>query len=163
MIRHGSVFERIQQLGIMAAEPMLQHIGSTAIPGIAAKPVIDMMLGVPDLEEARGAYCEPLRRAGYTFVEAFLERLPGRLFFYRETPAGERTHHLHIVRLNDPEWIRHLAFRDYLIAFPVLAKEYERLKLTLAKQYTDTVDYSDAKTDWIRGVEEDAIRWRHHG
>jgi len=153
---------RIEEL-LGLKQGRLQHIGSTAIRGIAAKPVVDLMLGCADVEAALSAYQQPLSLAGYTFVEAFRARFPGRLFFYRENEHGIRSCNLHIVVFGTRDWLRHLAFRDYLNAFPDVAKEYERLKFRLASEHSDTVSYSDAKSSWVQAVELRALAWRTDG
>jgi GrpB-like predicted nucleotidyltransferase (UPF0157 family) len=135
----------------------LEHIGSTAVPGLAAKPVIDMMLGVPSLDGVLDDLRLPLETAGFQWMEAFLQRMPERLFFFHDDSQGRRTGHLHVLERDGREWRRHLAFRDYLRAHPEVADEYERLKRELAPQFDDTIEYSDAKTLWIRRVEQRAL------
>lgn len=136
----------------------LEHIGSTAVPGIAAKPIIDLMLGVPDLSGALGQVRDPLARIGFQWMKAFLERFPNRLFFYRENSEGQRTEHLHVVERGSAEWFRHLAFRDFLRSHLEVAKEYEQLKRELVSKFDDTTLYSDAKTSWILQIEHRALR-----
>jgi GrpB-like predicted nucleotidyltransferase (UPF0157 family) len=145
------------QVAVQVENTVIEHIGSTAIPGLAAKPVVDIMLGLPSLDDPVGPIQEPLGNIGYLWMEAYLERLPNRLFFYRENSDGQRTEHLHVVVYEGPEWKRHLLFRDYLRAHPDVAGEYERLKRDLAPKFADTTRYSDAKTPWIRAIERRAL------
>jgi GrpB-like predicted nucleotidyltransferase (UPF0157 family) len=103
----------------------IHHIGSTSIPGIAAKPMIDMMAGVRDLEEARAAF-EPLFALGY-------EETPHRPRAHHfSKPAGEaHTHHLHLTEPGTDLWVERLAFRDALRSDPELVAEYQALKLQM--------------------------------
>ena len=106
----------------------IHHVGSTAIPGIAAKPVIDMIAGVRDLEESRAAF-EPLFALGY--VET--PHRPGTHHFSKPSAAAP-THGLHLTEPGSHLWEERLAFRDALRANPALAAEYEALKLGLLEE-----------------------------
>lgn len=137
---------------ILAALPgvQLEHIGSTAVPGLAAKPVIDMMLGVDDI--AQYADCViPLVMLGY---EHWGEHgIPGRHFFSREAADGARTHHVHLVAHGTPFWVRHLAFRDALRADAAQRDAYAALKGRLVAAHgADRAAYTEAKTDFIAQV-----------
>lgn len=103
----------------------IEHVGSTAIPGIAAKPMIDMMAGVRDLEEARAAF-EPLFALGY-------EETPHRprTYHFSKPAGGPWTHGLHLTEPGSDLWIERLVFRDALRTDRRLAVEYERLKLQM--------------------------------
>jgi GrpB-like predicted nucleotidyltransferase (UPF0157 family) len=135
----------------------IEHVGSTSVPGLAAKPILDLMAGVPSLDEARA--CIPAVEAlGYTYRPG--DSIPERVYFNRG-PEGARTHHLHMVVFGGAFWVRHIAFRDALRADPALAAEYATLKRRLATQYgSDRVGYTEAKTDFIRGVEARAMDMR---
>ncbi len=105
----------------------IHHVGSTSIPGMAAKPVIDMIAGVRDLEEARAAF-EPLAELDYGYVD---HRPDGHAFFkppYRPD-QWEHTHHLHLTVRGSDLWVERLAFRDALRADPALVREYSDWKL----------------------------------
>jgi GrpB-like predicted nucleotidyltransferase (UPF0157 family) len=136
----------------------MHHIGSTAIPGIAAKPVIDM-LGVVPAVEALDMHAHRLAALGY---EALGELgIPGRRYFRKDASDGARTHQLHAFAAGSPEIQRHLDFRDYLRAFPAEAAAYAALKKGLAERCGSDMDaYSDGKTEFIRGVERRAAIWR---
>jgi GrpB-like predicted nucleotidyltransferase (UPF0157 family) len=129
----------------------IHHIGSTAVPGLQAKPVIDMIALVNDLDDLDGLIAA-LARSGYQYPRAFNATLTGRRFLCYPTPAW-RTHHLHLV--DDPaELARYLRFRDNLRADPALAGEYAALKLALAERYReDREAYTEAKSPFIRRVE----------
>jgi GrpB-like predicted nucleotidyltransferase (UPF0157 family) len=128
----------------------IHHIGSTAIPGIAAKPSIDMMAGVRDLNEARAAF-EPLRELSYHYAP----HRPGiaHHFEKRSVGTGTPTYGLHLTEPGSDLWRERLAFRDALRADPGLAAEYEALKLRLAEEYRgDGVAYTDGKRAFVARV-----------
>ena len=125
----------------------LHHIGSTAVPGLRAKPVVDMIALVTDLEEFVG----PIVAAGYEYPSAYNATLEGRRWFCRPS-AAIRTHHLHLV--TDPQVLdRHLLLRDVLRRDPDLAAEYADLKLHLAQRFpNDREAYTHHKSDFINRV-----------
>lgn len=128
----------------------IQHIGSTAILNMAAKPVIDIQIAVRSLETMKRIAIEALQKAGYVYWSENPD--PTRMFFVKGMPpyGKQRTHHVHIVESTSREWIHKIAFRDYLIAHPALAKEYQALKISLASQYQyDREKYTDAKGEFI--------------
>jgi GrpB-like predicted nucleotidyltransferase (UPF0157 family) len=124
----------------------LHHFGSTAVPGLAAKPVIDMIALVDDLDAPITAL---VQRGGYQYPQAFNATLIHRRFLCYPT-AAHRTHHLHLV--DEPrELERRLHFRDRLRAEPVLAGEYVALKRALAERYADDREaYTEAKSEFIK-------------
>ncbi len=130
----------------------IEHVGSTAVPGLGAKPIIDTMVGVRSLDDAQ--QCIPLLAPiGYIYQPD--DTIPERVYF-NKGPA-QRHRHLHITVLGGDFWRRHLLFRDYLRRHPETAQAYERLKRDLAAQYgSDRIGYTDAKTDFIRSVEAKA-------
>ncbi len=135
----------------------IEHIGSTAVPGLAAKPIIDLMVGVHSLEKAQLAI-PALEALGYVY---WLEDpRPGRMFFVKGMPpyGRGRTHHIHIVEAYGEFWQRKL-FRDYLRAHPDEAKRYEALKRDLAARFPkDREGYTDGKAEYIQAVMEKALR-----
>ena len=136
----------------------LHHIGSTAIPGIVAKPVIDMLGIVPALD-ALDARAQRLAALGYEALGEY--GIPGRRYFRKDAPDGARTHQLHAFAVGSPEIQRHLDFRDYLRVFPAEAAAYAALKQGLAGSCgSDMRAYGDGKTEFIRAVERRAARWR---
>jgi len=130
----------------------LEHIGSTAVPDLPAKPVIDIMGVVTDLAIARERLVGPLEAAGYAFWAD--NPATDRLFFVKGLPpsAPRRTHHLHLME-DGPASRRHLAFRDYLRTHPDEARHYAALKAQLAERFrTDREAYTQAKAAYIDGV-----------
>lgn len=140
--------ERLRQaLGVHALE--IAHIGSTAVPGLAAKPLLDIMVAITSLEE-RGAVIPLLENAGYEFRPH--DTLPERLFFIAGVPEARRVN-LSLAKLGSAFWRDHLAFRDILRARPEVAAAYARLKADLAQQYPgDRLAYTAAKGEFITGV-----------
>lgn len=129
----------------------IHHIGSTAVPGLPAKPIIDLMAGIDDLdaaEQARGA----LEPEGWHFVPPDLDDRSWRRFFVKVEDEARRVH-LHLVRPNDPRWSEHLQFRDRLREDSQLAMEYAQLKRTLATEHSaDREAYTRAKALFIRSA-----------
>lgn len=124
----------------------VHHFGSTAVPGLAAKPVIDMIARVSDLDAPVAAL---VQGAGYQFPRAFNTTLSHRRFLCYPT-AAHRTHHLHLVD-EQGELERRLHFRDRLRADPVLTSEYAALKRTLAERYSDDREaYTEAKSEFVK-------------
>jgi len=146
----------------------VEHFGSTAIPGLSAKPIIDMLIEVPDLNETRRVIPTVLEAEGYDY---FWRPTSGSntppfyaWFIRRDSRTGARTHHLHMV---EPHFVQHwdrLLFRDYLISHPALAEEYERLKRRLATLHTqDRVLYTREKAAFIDSVTEAARKGLPNG
>lgn len=123
----------------------VQHFGSTSIPGIRAKPILDLMVGVRCLSIV-DRYRSLLGGIGYEYQAD--RQVPGGAFFAKGTP---RTHHLHVVEWNGWKWRQNPAFRDRLRNAPCLARSYEAEKMALASRYPgDRVSYTSAKADFIR-------------
>jgi GrpB-like predicted nucleotidyltransferase (UPF0157 family) len=134
----------------------LHHIGSTSVPGLAAKPIIDMLPVVRDIEAVDGLN-EALGELGYVARGEY--GVPGRRYF-RKGGEIHRTHQMHCFQRDNPGVARHLAFRDYLIAHPDEAEAYGRLKARLAQQFpTDIVGYMNGKDAFIKERERMALAW----
>jgi GrpB-like predicted nucleotidyltransferase (UPF0157 family) len=146
-------------LGVHAVS--IQHIGSTSVPGLAAKPIIDVMIAVPSLEEA-DAFCIQLMVAlGYEYVKKFEAEIPHRRYFRKSDETGVRTHHIHMVVINSDWWVDHLLFRDFLRADGNARRAYESHKRALSeREWNDSNDYAEAKTDFILKTMEDARAWK---
>jgi len=138
----------------------IEHIGSTAVPHLAAKPIIDILAGVKTMTEA-DLLLEPLCRHGYDTSAEFNATLPDRRWLMRHA-LGRRTHHLHLVIFGGDPWIRQLQFRDVLRADAAIAARYEHLKRDLAGQHGhDREAYTRAKTAFIHEVLANAA-WANH-
>jgi GrpB-like predicted nucleotidyltransferase (UPF0157 family) len=148
-----------EEAGILRAllDPVLlvgvEHFGSTAIPGLAAKPIIDILVAVRSLPEARAKVIEPLERIGYVFWAE--NPKTDRMFLVRGMPPyGERrTHHIHICEPTAEPWLEGLPFRDHLRTHPEEAQRYGRLKRELAIRHRmDREAYTDAKASYVEEI-----------
>ena len=126
----------------------IHHVGSTSVPGLAAKPVIDILVGVKDLDAAR-SYINPLAALDYMYAPYRPEEM---VWFCKPNPV-HRTHHLHLVPADSARFRAELAFRDHLRANPDIAEEYVALKRKLAREFKrDREAYTEAKADFIGTV-----------
>jgi GrpB-like predicted nucleotidyltransferase (UPF0157 family) len=133
----------------------VEHIGSTAVPGLASKPIIDLQLSVSDLAEARSSCVGPLQALGYAYLPEYEPRLPGELFFRKGHPW---THHLHVLQADHPRWRRRLLFRDYLRTHPEAVRAYAKLKRDLAAVFVDDMSgYMNAKTAFVAATLAEAV------
>ena len=133
------------------------HVGSTAVPGLAAKAIIDILLVVRGFAALEA--CNPAMEAlGYTPKGE--NGIPGRRYFQRLEGEQHRAH-IHAFEERHPEITRLLNFRDYLIAHPHTARDYQALKQALAAQFREApLGYNQGKTDFIRAVDARALAWR---
>lgn len=130
----------------------IEHIGSTSVPGLGAKPIIDIMAAVRSLSDAERCIA-PLARIEYEYVPEFEDVMPERRYFRKGASRGKRIAHLHMVELESDFWRRHLLFRDFLRAHPEAAHQYYCLKKELALKFkTDREAYTDAKTAFIEDI-----------
>lgn len=133
------------------------HTGSTSIPGLSAKPIIDMLVGLDSLAEFE-RYRAKLESLGYVSMP---EREKSWEIFIPKGTDDARSHYLHVLVDGSPEYERILLFRDYLIAYPLEATRYETLKRELADRYAnDRSAYTASKASYIESVIEKAARWR---
>ncbi len=141
----------------------IEHFGSTAIPGLAAKPIVDMLVEVSSLEQARLRIPPVLQVQSYDYFWRPTigdDTPPFYAWFIKRDAQGARTHHIHMVEASFAEHWDRLLFRDFLIAHPERAREYSALKLRLAAQHRqDRVAYTRAKADFIVRVTEEARTW----
>lgn len=123
----------------------IQHVGSTAVPGLWAKPVLDIAVAIASFD-AGHAHVAAVERLGYLYRGE--HGIARRHYFVRGTPR--RTHHLHVLERDSSDWQRHLAFRDRLRAFPALAARYAALKhASVAAAEGDRARYQALKRDFI--------------
>lgn len=163
-------------------QPEIEHIGSTSVEGLSAKPIIDMMIGVRN--ETELDQIPPLLLGkDYVYYEKYNEEMPYRRFFIKLTDKPQilgfpeiihlgdeipeelynhqlRIAHIHTIPTSSEHWLRHLAFRDYLRSHPKVKEEYQQLKEKLSKrEWIDGNDYNDGKDPFIKREEGNAIRW----
>ncbi len=153
-----AMYEAERRRIVEAIRPWLvdiQHAGSTSVPGLAAKPVVDIMASVRSLDDDRH-FVPAMQAIGYDYVPVYEDDIPDRRYFRRGEP---RLFHVHVTEHEGDFWKRHLAFRDYLRGHPEAAAEYATLKRELAGQHgSDRLGYVNAKTEFIEGVLDRASR-----
>ncbi len=143
--------ERLRQLLGSQFVLRFEHIGSTAIPGLSAKPIIDILIEIPSFESALIHIVPKLQQEGWEYHWRD-DRPPGHMYFVRRNSAGMRTHHVHMLTAGHPGWER-VAFRDYLRAVPEEAKRYAQLKRELSAKYPeDREAYTEAKSEYIKRI-----------
>ncbi|HDR4459690.1 GrpB family protein [Bacillus cereus group sp. MYBK249-1] len=135
----------------------IYHIGSTSVPGLAAKPIIDMIMEVENIERVDG-WNERFIELGY--IVKGENGISRRRYFIHGTEE-KRSYHLHVFEKGNPEIVRHLAFRDYMMAHCEEAEAYATLKKELAEKYKyDGALYTEGKNEFVRNVDEKAKEWR---
>lgn len=152
--KHRFEEERLRvAIGLRTLPRAIEHIGSTAIAGIKAKPVVDMLIGLR--QEPLAAAIEPMVALGYEHREG--AGSPERLFFKR---IAAHTYHAHVVLFDGVEWRRHVIFRDWLNLRPDRAKEYEALKEDLAARFADDrAAYTEGKTAFVERMLAEAAAY----
>ncbi|WP_413513159.1 GrpB family protein [Myroides odoratus] len=167
---------------LQSIQPRVEHIGSTAVEGLSAKPIIDIMIGVKDDLELNQV---PLLLAGkqYVYYPKYNVEMPYRRFFVllkdspkefglpetidigEEIPEKMHNHdlriaHIHVIPVTSENWTRHIAFRDYLRTFSAVKDEYQALKEKLVQQqWEDGNDYNAGKDEFLKREEKQAIAW----
>ncbi|MDR2919176.1 MAG: GrpB family protein [Tannerella sp.] len=164
--------------------PVIEHIGSTSVEGLSAKPIIDILVGL-DSENDLDKIPQPLMNRGYIYYEKYNEVMPYRRFFVKHKvdlrefllpvligkddhiPSDSLEHnyrlaHIHALLYDSEHWIRHIAFRDYLRTHPDARNAYQELKEQLStREWRDSNEYNEEKDDFIKQKEKDAIEWYH--
>ena len=126
---------------------LLEHTGSSAVPGLASKPILDILAG-RNSDDAREAIIEAVQAAGYSYRGE--QEIPGRDFFRRGNP---RQYHIHLTRVGSQFWLDHRTFRDYLRSHSDAAARYAALKLKLAATYPyDREAYIEGKTEFVHSI-----------
>ena len=159
-------------------DPVIIHIGSTSVPGLCAKPIIDIQVGLKSADDLDRTI-EPMQQH-YTYVKMYEPDWPERRYYclYKSVPdkilpsiinVGDLSpskqglislFHIHVFVKDTDDWIRHLAFRDYLDAHPHERDAYCRLKRELSKQDFDTmISYNDAKDSFVKQTQQKAVTW----
>lgn len=141
-------------IDVLAREDVLsiEHFGSTAVPGLSAKPIIDILISVPSVDVARDRFVSKLKEIDYVFWQDNPKQ--DRLFFVKGMPpyGDKRTHHVHVTECPSEMWSR-VKFRDYLIEHSAERDEYASLKRVLAAQYSDDREaYTESKGEFIAKI-----------
>jgi GrpB-like predicted nucleotidyltransferase (UPF0157 family) len=143
--------ERLRKL--LGGEMVLrvEHVGSTGVGGMMAKPVIDMLVEIPSFEAAMGLVLPKLMEEGCEYFWRD-DRPPGHMMFIRRNASGVRTHHIHMAPAGHSLWER-VEFRDYLRSHPAEAREYEQLKMRLAAEHPgDREAYTNGKGEYVKRI-----------
>ncbi|MDQ3291469.1 MAG: GrpB family protein [Bacteroidota bacterium] len=158
--------------------PTIEHIGSTAVPGLKAKPIIDILVGLNHLEDLDKIIL-PMQNEGYTYVKKYEPMWPTRRFFVKLQPSTfalpslidiQDTYiigkdvislvHIHVIAKDTEDWHRHIAFRDFLRSNSSIRQEYGRMKKKLSElEFTDMNEYNNAKNAFIKETEKLALGW----
>ena len=138
--------KRVIQTALGEVSAQIEHIGSTAVAGLAAKPVIDLMVGLEDFSIADNLVPK-IEALAYEYIKKYEAVMPFRRFFTKEQ-AGIRTHQIHLVGIGSEFWERLILFRDYLRQHHGVRAKYALLKK----------EFADAKTEFIRKIENEARR-----
>jgi GrpB-like predicted nucleotidyltransferase (UPF0157 family) len=148
ILMRGKILEKIGEFVID-----IQHIGSTSIPGLASKPIIDILIGVRSLDDADK--CVPnVCELDFEYVKEHEKIIPDRRYFRKPRNGfGKREYHLHMCVFDGEFWKKQILFRDYLITHPEALKEYEKLKKDLASKFRNNRHaYTDGKDEFIQEI-----------
>lgn len=158
---------------------VVEHIGSTSVPGLGAKPIIDILIGLAS-EDDLDKVIAPMQHSGYTYFKKYEPLMPYRRLFIKLEPLPNKMPpaivdigeefvtgkdframaNIHILLKNTPHWDRHIAFRDYLRAHPGTRDAYYALKKELSlREFRDTIEYNQAKDTFVKEVEAQALKW----
>lgn len=139
----------------------VEHFGSTAVRGLSAKPIVDMLVEVTSLEETKAQIVPVLEADGYDYLwrpTSGDDTPPFYAWFIKRDKDGQRTHHIHMVESDFPQW-EALLFRDHLAAHPDVAQQYVDVKRRLAAKFpNDRTAYTDGKAEFVRSVTDAARR-----
>lgn len=141
----------------------MEHIGSTAIPGLSSKPIIDILIGLRSLDDAEK--CIPkLIELEFEYIKEHEKIFPDRRFYRKPAKGlGKREFHIHMVEINSCFWKRQILFRDYLIKHPEELEEYEKLKRNLALKFKENRQaYSDGKDEFVQKILKKAQKQLDH-
>ena len=137
----------------------IQHVGSTAIRSIKAKPIIDIAVGVADYDAVLRKNTE---LEHHHLIFRFDERPVQLLYVMGDFIKDTRTHHIHVVTMHSAEWVKYINFRDYLNADEHAAREYEKCKIELAQRFSnDRSAYVNGKANIISKLLQEAAAWRN--
>ena len=179
-VQYEALKTRISSL-LSPIQPVIEHIGSTSVQGLAAKPIIDIAVGVASLYDLEKTVT-PMTEDGFLYYAAFNQDMPERRLFVGLRMDADRTGippifhtldeiphdrlnllrkcHIHIWVAGAPDWVRHLAFRDYLRAHPEVCDEYAKLKFNLSdREWEHGMAYNEAKEAFILHHQEIALKW----
>jgi len=161
----------------------IEHIGSTSVPGLGAKPIIDILIGLR-VEDDLDKVIVPMQQSGYTYFKKYEPMMPYRRLFIKLEPLPDKMPpaivdigeelvtgkdframvNIHVLVEGTPHWDRHIAFRDFLRAHPDTRDAYDALKKELSlREFRDTLEYNQAKDTFVKEVEQQALKWYYAG
>tara|TARA_Y100000746_G_scaffold228302_2_gene236161 strand:+ start:289 stop:792 length:504 start_codon:yes stop_codon:yes gene_type:complete len=152
--KYKSKFKKIKRdlLTIVDNKDEIEHIGSTAINGISAKPIIDILIGINTNEI--DSYIPKIKKLGFIYEKKYEKKIENRRFFYKNK-NNHREIHIHLVNKNTYWYKRHIAFRNALRQNALLKLQYQALKTKLSeKEWIDSNEYAEAKSPFIRSIEK---------
>ena len=152
--KYKSKFKKIKRdlLTIVDIKDEIEHIGSTAINGISAKPIIDILIGINTNE--LDSYIPKIKKLGFIYEKKYEKKIENRRFFYKNK-NNHREIHIHLVNKNTYWYKRHIAFRNALRQNALLKLQYQALKTKLSeKEWIDSNEYAEAKSPFIRSIEK---------
>lgn len=129
----------------------IEHVGSTSVPGVAAKPIVDIMIGVTSPSHLNECV-NPLQNLGYTYLPEYEATVPFRRLLIKRHPTCAHNFNIHVVEIGCDFWMDQISFRNYLRCNPMAAQDYVRLKRELAKEHRDIDGYTAAKTSFVRSI-----------
>jgi len=161
----------------------IEHIGSTSVPGLGAKPIIDILIGLR-VEDDLDKVIVPMQQSGYTYFKKYEPMMPYRRLFIKLEPLPDKMPpaivdigeelvtgkdframvNIHVLVKGTLHWDRHIAFRDFLRAHPDTRDAYDALKKELSlREFKDTLEYNEAKDAFVKEVEQQALKWYYAG
>ncbi len=179
----GTLFKCLQlelEALLIDFKPVIEHIGSTSVPGLSSKPIIDILVGIKETENLDNVHAS-LAKHDYVYYEKYNASMPYRRFFVKlksrpcnftvpkiyksedEIPEEidpYKMANIHVMEYESNNWLRHIAFREYLKNNPETRKDYEDFKLKLGNLFwLENEEYSSAKNDFIKQIEAKALSW----
>lgn len=170
--------DRLEQ-ALKGMQATIEHIGSTSVPGLGAKPIIDILIGLP-VEDDLDKVIVPMQQSGYTYFKKYEPMMPYRRLFIKLEPLPQKMPpaivdigeelvtgkdfralaNIHVLVKGTAHWDRHIAFRDFLRAHPRRRDAYYALKKDLSlREFRDTLEYNEAKDAFVKEVEQQALNW----
>jgi len=150
-VRKYTEIRIILESALKSISPVIEHVGSTSVPGLDSKPVIDILIGVNDLKET-DQMIPVMKKLGYEYVSEYETEIPGRRYFKKKD-----TEHIHTVVFGSEFWYRLIMFRDYLRLTKKVREEYSILKKELSvKEWITSNEYASAKTEFVKKIEKEA-------
>lgn len=135
----------------------IEHVGSTAINGMLSKPVIDILIGVENLDNCTTENIQQIESLGYRYNSVFETAFPFRRYFQKDNSQGKRTHQIHLVNCPSQWYEKHILFRDFLRCHNKESKKNAALKIELSKKFDNTIDYANAKDAFCQEVDKKAF------